>query len=108
MTATEIVNTRVTPDVKGGVATITQAEMLTEAVWLGRHVSRGIQEPPACVSHRMPGSSAPPGTVLHEQQQHGARLYTERELIAGQLQQRVSPINFQCAECQLELGALAR
>jgi hypothetical protein len=44
MTATEILKTRVTPDVKARVAEITQAELLTEAVWLRRLASRAIQE----------------------------------------------------------------
>jgi hypothetical protein len=42
MTATEILKTRVTPDMKSRVAQITRAELLTEAVWLRRVVSRAI------------------------------------------------------------------
>jgi len=44
MRATAIVKTRVTPNVKARVAEITQADLLTEAVWLRRLVSRAIQE----------------------------------------------------------------
>jgi hypothetical protein len=44
MAATAIVKTRVTPVVKTRVTEITQAELLTEAVWLRRLISRAIQE----------------------------------------------------------------
>jgi len=44
MTATAILKTRVTPDVKARVAEITGAELLTEAVWLRRLVARAVHE----------------------------------------------------------------
>lgn len=44
MAATEILKTRVTPEMKARVAEITQAELLTEAVWLRRIVARELQE----------------------------------------------------------------
>lgn len=44
MTATEILKTRVTPEMKARVAEITQAELLTEAVWLRRIVAKELRE----------------------------------------------------------------
>lgn len=44
MTATEILKTRVTPDIKARVTEITQGELLTEAVWLRRLVARELRE----------------------------------------------------------------
>jgi hypothetical protein len=44
MAATEILKTRVTPETKARVAEITQAELLTEAVWLRRIVVKELQE----------------------------------------------------------------
>ena len=44
MAATEILKTRVTPETKARVAEITQAELLTEAVWLRRIVAKELQE----------------------------------------------------------------
>ena len=44
MPATEILKTRVTPDMKARVGEITQSEWLSEAVWLRRLVSRAIQQ----------------------------------------------------------------
>lgn len=43
MTATEILKTRVTPEVKARIAEITRAELLTEAVWLRRLIVRAIE-----------------------------------------------------------------
>ena len=43
MTATEILKTRVTLEMKARVTEITQAELLTEAAWLRRLVGRAIQ-----------------------------------------------------------------
>ncbi|MGH9344781.1 MAG: hypothetical protein ACRD19_13610 [Terriglobia bacterium] len=44
MTATEILKTRVTPEMKARVGEITQAELLTEAVWLRRIVAEELRE----------------------------------------------------------------
>jgi hypothetical protein len=44
MGATEILKTRVTPEMKARVGEITQGELITEAVWLRRLVSRVIQQ----------------------------------------------------------------
>jgi hypothetical protein len=44
MGATQILKTRVTPDTKARVLEITQAELLTEAVWLRRLVARALHE----------------------------------------------------------------
>ena len=44
MTATEILKTRVTPEMKARVAKTTQAELLTEAVWLRRLVAKELRE----------------------------------------------------------------
>jgi hypothetical protein len=44
MTATEILKTRVTPEIKARVAEITQAELFTEAVWLRRLVAKELRE----------------------------------------------------------------
>src|SRR5437879_6310519 len=44
MGATQILKTRVTPDIKARVLEITQAELLTEAVWLRRLVARALHE----------------------------------------------------------------
>ncbi len=44
MAATEILKTRVTPEVKARVAQTTQAELLTEAVWLRRLVVKELRE----------------------------------------------------------------
>ena len=43
MTATQILKTRVTPELKTRVTQITEAELLTEAVWLRRIVSAAIR-----------------------------------------------------------------
>jgi hypothetical protein len=43
MTATEILKGRVTPEMKARVAEITQAELLTEAVWLRRIVANELR-----------------------------------------------------------------
>jgi hypothetical protein len=51
MAATEILKTRVTPETKARVAEITQAELLTEAVWLRRIVAKELRE-----SHTTPVS----------------------------------------------------
>jgi hypothetical protein len=44
MGATQIVKTRVTPDIKARVLEITQGELLTEAIWLRRLVTRALHE----------------------------------------------------------------
>ena len=44
MRATEILKTRVTPEMKARVAQIREAELLTEAVWLRRVVSGAIRQ----------------------------------------------------------------
>jgi hypothetical protein len=44
MDATEILKTRVTPDIKGRVAQTAREELLTEAVWLRRLVARALHE----------------------------------------------------------------
>jgi hypothetical protein len=43
MTATEILKTRVTPEVKSRVSEIAKAELLTEAVWLRRVIYRALE-----------------------------------------------------------------
>src|SRR5271170_3304395 len=55
MDATEILKTRVTPDIKARVVQIARAELLTEAVWLRRVVARAF--------HQHGWSAATPGTV---------------------------------------------
>src|ERR1700730_1979103 len=42
MGATEVIKTRLTPETKGRVAAVTQAELLSEAVWLRRLVLREL------------------------------------------------------------------
>ena len=44
MTATDILKTRVTPEMKARVVEATQAELLTEAVWLRRLVAKELRE----------------------------------------------------------------
>jgi hypothetical protein len=66
MRATTILKTRVTPDVKMRVAAITQAELLTEAVWLRRLVSRAIQEG-AALAAASDSSDRHHGSVLRGQ-----------------------------------------
>lgn len=44
MTATEILKTRVTPEMKARVVEIAQGELLTEAVWLRRTVAKALRE----------------------------------------------------------------
>jgi hypothetical protein len=44
MTATEILKTRVTPEMKSRVDEIAKAELLTVAVWLRRAVSRALEK----------------------------------------------------------------
>jgi mobilization protein NikA len=60
MTATAILKTRVTPHLKARVAAVARSEMLSEALWLRRLVSRGIQEHAESGSHSGQGSSALP------------------------------------------------
>jgi hypothetical protein len=73
--ATEIIKTRITPETKARVAEVTQAQLLTESIWLRRLVLRELQAAhsedgprhqlgaPAegaraqCSSRRAPGSS---------------------------------------------------
>jgi hypothetical protein len=47
MGCTDTLKTRVTPETKAQVLTITRAELLTEAVWLLRLVTRSLREQPA-------------------------------------------------------------
>jgi len=43
MGATEVIKTRLTPEIRAWVATVTQAEALTEASWLRRLILRELQ-----------------------------------------------------------------
>ena len=43
MGATEVIKTRLTPETKAHVAEVTQAELLTEAIWLRRLIFRELQ-----------------------------------------------------------------
>ncbi len=54
MAATEILKTRVTPETKARVAEITQAELLSEAVWLRRIVAKELRESQTSVPLREP------------------------------------------------------
>jgi hypothetical protein len=73
--ATEVIKTRITPEIKARVGALTQAQLLTESVWLRRLVLRELREalpeegrrhharPPTkgsrgqCSNHPVPGSS---------------------------------------------------
>jgi hypothetical protein len=75
MGATEVIKTRITPEVKARVAEITRAQLLTESIWLRRlilrelragasehdlrhHVGAPIEEARGqCSNHRVPRSS---------------------------------------------------
>jgi hypothetical protein len=50
MAATQILKTRVTPEVKARVAEITGVALLTEAVWLRRLIARAIQDEAAAAA----------------------------------------------------------
>lgn len=52
MGATEVVKTRITPETKARVAEVTQAQLLTESIWLRRLVLRELQASPTAESGR--------------------------------------------------------
>src|SRR5580658_5968615 len=79
MTATEILKTRVTPELKTRVTQITEAELLTEAVWLRRVVNAAIRrhgtaEPPAGASRGQCAGALGPATRLTVRLRRGDRL----------------------------------
>jgi hypothetical protein len=44
MGATEVIKTRLTPEIRSQVATVTEAELLTEAAWLRRLILRELRD----------------------------------------------------------------
>ena len=81
MGCTETLKTRVTPETKARVLTITRAELLTEAVWLRRLVTRSLHESPAHsaqlgeMGDQGSGMMAPARGVSTKDQEQAARLY---------------------------------
>jgi hypothetical protein len=81
MSCTETLKTRVTPETKARVLTITRAELLTEAVWLRRLVTRSLHALPAHLAHlgemgdQPSGQLAPARGVSTKNQGQAARLY---------------------------------
>jgi hypothetical protein len=81
MSCTETLKTRVTPETKARVLTITRAELLTEAVWLRRLVTRSLQQSSANsaqlgeMGDKRGGLVAPARGASTKDQGQAARLY---------------------------------
>lgn len=81
MSRTETLKTRVTPEAKARVLKITQAELLTEAVWLRRLVTRALHESPAHLAQpgemgdQRSGLVSPARGVSTKDEGQAARLY---------------------------------
>jgi hypothetical protein len=81
MSCTETLKTRVTPETKARVLAITRTELLTEAVWLRRLVTRSLQASPAHSAQLgelgdQRGGLVPPARgVSTKDQGQAARLY---------------------------------
>ena len=63
--ATEVIKTRITPDTKARVAELTQAQLLTESIWLRRLVLRELRATAPQDDLRLLSNRRVPGSSLH-------------------------------------------